>query len=445
MPRKFCDLPAMKVSAHPTRLHRIRSNFWLFWRLGYESLIFALGAIKENVLRTVLSLLGVTIGIFAIIAVFTLVDSLETSIRGSLNFLGDKVLYVDKWPWSFGGEYPWWKYINRPKTSVKDFRFLEGRLKNASAVALFGNRTVRSIKRGPNSLDGGSVQGVTYQYNYVSDVNIEQGRYFLPQEIDAGRRVVILGHDVAQVLFPNGENPIGQEISIRRQKFYVIATLVRQGQNILGTPSFDNVCLIPLPQFTRMFDVKISQGGPGLTLAVKGFPEDEGLKILEEEVRGHMRAIRGLKPREEDNFAINRPEQVAGVITDIFKVISLAGAIIGSFSILVGGFGIANIMFVSVKERTNIIGIQKSLGARNYFILFQFLFEAMFLSLFGGLLGLVLVYGLTLIPQDTLEIVLSPANIGLGLGVSAIIGILSGIVPAMVAAALDPVEAIRSK
>jgi putative ABC transport system permease protein len=166
---------------------------------------------------------------------------------------------------------------------------------------------------------------------------------------------------------------------------------------------------------------------------------------LEGEVRGLMRSKRGLKPTNDDNFAINRPEMVAGAITAIFSVLEIAGAFIGGLSILVGGFGIANIMFVSVKERTNLIGIQKSLGAKNYFILSQFLFEAVFLSLIGGLAGLFLVFLITIIPQDAMDIGMSAQNVALGLGISSVIGVLAGIIPAYLASRLDPVEAIRSK
>ncbi|RZL04714.1 MAG: FtsX-like permease family protein, partial [Hymenobacter sp.] len=185
--------------------------------------------------------------------------------------------------------------------------------------------------------------------------------------------------------------------------------------------------------------------GPSPQLGVKGRDDDPGLLNLEAEMQGDMRSIRGLKPREEDNFALNRPEMIADAIGKLFSVIGVAGAIIGSFAMLVGGFGIANIMFVSVRERTNIIGIQKSLGAKNYFILFQFLFEAVFLCLMGGATGIFLVWLLTFFPLGDLTLFLSASNISLGLMVSVLIGVLAGIIPAVLAANLDPVIAIRAK
>jgi putative ABC transport system permease protein len=203
----------------------------------------------------------------------------------------------------------------------------------------------------------------------------------------------------------------------------------------------DIKCIIPYLIFSKLFN----SGIPTFDVAIKGYEGDEGLLELESEIQGLLRARRGLRPTQDDNFAINRPEAAVKFVGAIFTVLTLAGWVIGGFSILIGGFGIANIMFVSVKERTNIIGIQKSLGAKNYVILFQFLFEAVLLSLVGGLGGIVLVYLLSLIPFGTLDLQLTTSNILLGLGVSSIIGILSGIIPAFSASRLDPVIAIRAK
>jgi putative ABC transport system permease protein len=212
---------------------------------------------------------------------------------------------------------------------------------------------------------------------------------------------------------------------------------------MFGGPDFDQMGIIPYISFSKIFST--GPNGVGSTIVVKGREDDPGLLELEYETRGLMRNIRGIRPRDEDSFALNRPEMAAEAVSGLFDVIGLAGWVIGGFAILVGGFGIANIMFVSVKERTNIIGIQKSLGAKNYFILFQFLFESVFLSLLGGGIGILLVFLLTLIPQDMMKVTLSVSNIILGLGVSAVIGMLSGIIPAVLASNLDPVIAIRSK
>lgn len=387
-----------------------------------------------------LSLLGVTVGIFAIIAVFTLVDSLERNIKDSLSFVGDKVLYVQKWPFSFGSEYKWWLYFQRPETNYAEYRLLSERLEDAGAVVALSGKSNVTVRNGNNSLPV-RIQGATLDYNKITEIPIVQGRYFAPQEMDASRNVTIVGSEVAQTLFPN-QDPIGKTVKIAGLNFAVIGVQEKKGSSVLEIgPSPDRRCLIPYGTFAKLFQSL----NPAMVVAIKGYEYDEGLQQLEGEIRGVLRARRSLKPTQEDNFAINRAESVIKAISGIFTVLTLAGWIIGGFSILIGGFGIANIMFVSVRERTNLIGIQKSLGAKNYFILLQFLFEAVLLSLVGGLAGILLVGLMSLFKLGNLDVQLTGGNILLGVGVSSAIGIISGIVPAVIAARLDPVIAIRAK
>jgi putative ABC transport system permease protein len=416
-------------------------------RLIYESFQFAWRALKANLLRTILSLLGVTVGIFAIIAVFTLVDSLEKNIKDSFNFLGTGVIYVEKWPFiaDSNGEYPWWEFWRRPNASYAEFKYLSANLQHANGIAIFAARGNAILRYGSNSIGQIGLRGGSEGYDKIFETNVEVGRYFTPDEIEGGRNVVIIGHEVAKALFPNGMSPLGEDIKIKNLKFKVIGVTKREGQSFLGTPSNDYGAITPYNSYRRLY-----QTGTGMwnenssRIGVKGFENDFGLVELESEMRGALRSRRGLRPTEKDNFAINRPEAIANVVSSLFDVVGVAGWIIGGFSILVGGFGIANIMFVSVKERTSIIGLQKSLGAKNYFILFQFLFEAIFLSLIGGLAGLLLVFGMTWLPFGDLQVSLTAGNVILGLGVASGIGVISGIVPAAVAARLDPVAAIRS-
>ena len=412
----------------------------------FESFRFAWRALKSNILRTVLSLLGVTIGIFAIIAVLTLVDSLEKNIKDSLNFIGTNVIYVDKWPWlaDNDGEYRWWDFWRRPNSSYNEYKFLQENLKYSSSIAIYADRGRMTVKRDNNSISDGRLVGGSEGYDNIFTVNIDRGRYLTTDEIAGGRDVAIIGFEVAKTLFPN-DDPIGKVVKIKNRKFTVIGTVKKEGQSFMGTPSNDYVTIVPYATFRKLY-----QTGSGRwdemesSIGIRGLESDIGLVELENEVRGIMRTRRGLRPADKDNFAINRPEALANIIGNLFDVVGIAGWIIGGFSILVGGFGIANIMFVSVKERTSVIGLQKSLGAKNYFILFQFLFEAIFLSLIGGLAGLFLVYLITFIPMGSLVVTLTIKNIVLGLTVSTVIGLVSGIVPAALAARLDPVIAIRA-
>jgi len=314
-----------------------------------------------------------------------------------------------------------------------------------SGIAIFAGRGNQIVRRNSSSVGQVRLVGGSDGYNVIFEIKIEKGRYFIPEEVEGGRSVAIIGHEVAKALFPNGEDPIGKSVKIKNLKYMVIGVTEREGQSFMGFTSNDYVTIIPYNNFRRLY-----QTGTGAwneitsRIGLKGFDYDVGLVELENEARGMLRTRRGLRPTDKDTFVMNRPEALANAISGVFDVIGLAGWVIGGFSMLVGGFGIANIMFVSVKERTSIIGLQKSLGAKNYFILFQFLFEAIFLSLIGGLGGLFFVYLITFIPMGDLVVTLTMENIVLGLVVSSIIGLVSGIVPAAMAARMDPVAAIRA-
>ena len=406
-----------------------------------ESIVFAWQALVSNKLRTFLSLLGITIGIFAIITVFTIVDSLERNIRGSVQSLGENVVFVMKWPWTFGPDYPWWKYMNRPVPVYSELAELQRKIKGADALGFrIGAR--KTLKQNNNTVENAIVSGWSFDYSKIKSFDIIDGRYFREDEAEGGYNVVILGYSVAQGLFPNDENAVGKTIKVAGRNCKVIGLIKKEGESMLGN-SMDNQAIVPYNFGRLLMDVKSENSDPFIAAKAKPGVTNEQLK---DELTGVMREIRGLKPLADDDFALNETNLLSKNFDGLFDMVSIAGAIIGGFSILVGGFGIANIMFVSVRERTNIIGIQKSLGAKNYFILSQFLFEAVFLSLIGGIIGLLLIYILTLGLHSVIdmEITLTRSNIILGLSVSVLIGIISGFIPAYGASQLDPVEAIRT-
>ena len=393
--------------------------------------------IVVNKTRTLLSLLGITIGIFSIISVFTIFDSTESEIRNSINSLGNDVLFVQKWPWAMGGDYPWWKYINRPEASLDDLREIQKR-SQASLASAFLSGVNRTVKYRNNSIEDVEINLVSQDFDKVMPVDIERGRYISPAEFMSGKGVAVIGSDIAENLFGSAD-PLGKRIKIFGNKVEVIGVTAKEGNNIFGG-SNDSKIIVAV-NFGRNF---VDLRDMGTALVVKAKP-GVSLDELKDELTGIMRSVRKLKPIAEDDFAINETDIISKGFDQLFGVIAVVGWIIGGFSLLVGGFGIANIMFVSVKERTPIIGIQKSLGAKNYFILFQFLFEAVFLSVFGGIFGLLFVFGLTMVFTYGFDfgIFLSQSNIILGIFVSAFIGFISGLVPALSASRLDPVEAMR--
>jgi putative ABC transport system permease protein len=407
-------------------------------KLIKESFLFAVDALVINKVRTLLSLTGITIGIFSIISVFTVFDSLEHSIKSEINSLGNQVLFIQKWPWAMGGDYPWWKYWQRPEPTFQEMKLLLKRSNTIEAGA-FMFSVLRNVQYRKNVIENAVIIAVSHDYPKVMTLNIEQGRYFTPQESAGGRNVAILGYDIAKNLFPNGQYE-GKQIKILGRKLSVIGVLSKKGEDVFGN-SPDQQVFVPvlfarnLVNYRNINSTIIIKAKPGITL-------DE----MKDEVTGIMRSIRKLKPAADDNFAINQTDIITKGFDQLFAVIAIVGWIIGGFSLLVGGFGIANIMFVSVKERTNQIGIQKALGAKRYFILLQFLFEAVFLSLLGGLAGLLLVFLITKGVQSAFNfpMFLSLKNILLGIGVAGGIGFLSGFIPAWTASRLDPVEAIRS-
>jgi putative ABC transport system permease protein len=413
----------------------------LFFKLLNESFSFAFHSVKTNKLRTFLSLLGVSIGIFAIISVFTVVDALEKNIRDDVEVLGSNVIYIQKWPWTDeGGVYKWWEFRQRPEIEYKDYLHIKANSQLAEAVALtmgFG----REVKYKNNTVSRAPLRGVTYEWNDVYFADIEFGRYFSTIETNMGANVAIIGAQLAADLF-EGEDPLGKIIKIDGRKTRIIGVTKKKGESMVNVFDTDNIVMLPLSYARNM--VSLRYAGPEIAVKAKPGIEKEELKG---ELRMMMRMLRRLSPSQKDNFSLNDISLVEGQIASIFGMLNLVGMLIGGFSILIGGFGIANIMFVSVKERTNIIGIQKALGAKKYFILTQFLFEATLLAVLGGVAGLSIVYALSALVSGGMgfTINLTFVNIMRGIIISGTIGIVSGFIPAYTAASLNPVDAINSK
>jgi putative ABC transport system permease protein len=412
----------------------------VYLRLLKESFGFALNALRNNKLRTLLSLLGVTIGIFSIIAVLAAVDSLDRKIKKDLSSLDKNTIYLMRF--SFGpSEIPQWKREQFPNVKYDEYEYLKNSLNDVNQMAFqfFVNR--ESIKYQSATVSDINVVPVSHEFIEIEGLEFDEGRFYNESESNSGSAVIVLGNEIASGLF-EGTNPIGKNVRLYGQRFTVIGVLKKQGAGIFGD-SNDTSIFIPVNFLRRMY----GDNNDALTPVILIKPEKGvDMDAFKAELTQKLRNYRGMKTDEINNFFINVLSGFTDLIDGIVGQMNVVGWIISGFSLLVGGFGIANIMFVSVKERTNLIGIQKSLGAKNRFILFQFLFEAVILSVIGGIVGLFLVWIISLILTKALdfEFILSAGNVFLGTGLAAIIGLISGILPAITASKLDPVEAIRT-
>ncbi len=412
----------------------------VYLRLFKESFSFAMSALRNNKLRTLLSLLGITIGIFSIIAVLAAVDSLDRKIKKDLSSLDKNTIYLMKS--TFGpSEIPKWKRQQFPEVTYEEYEYLKTALPEAQEVGYQLAVAPEIIKYEANTVSSINVSPVSYEFIDIQGLEFSKGRFYNESESNSGAQVIVIGDEIATNLFEDAD-PIGKEVRLYGERFKVIGVLKKQGEGLFGK-SNDTSVYIPVNYMRkRNGDSNVNMFHIIIVKPKKGIDMDE----FKAEITQKLRTHRGIKTNEIDNFFINVLSGFTDLLDGIITNMNLMGWVIAGFSLLVGGFGIANIMFVSVKERTNLIGIQKSLGAKNKFILFQFLFEAIILCVIGGIIGLLLVWLITIVLTKALEFefVLSIGNIILGTSLAAIIGLIAGILPAISASKLDPVEAIRS-
>lgn len=409
-----------------------------------ESASFAFFSIKSDKLRTFLSLFGVTVGIFSIVAVFCAVDSLKANIMEGVQSFGSDIVYIDRFPMAQeegedGEPLQWWDYLQRPEITEENFEYVARNAALAESVVyvIMGNGNA-SYRR--NSYSNAFLVITTDGLENVMSYSLAEGRDFSQMEIRGGSNVAILGYNVAQELFGDSY-PVGKKVKVKGGSATVVGVLEKQGESMVSIVNTDDAVILPL-QFGKT--VLASAWGSGMMMAAPA--EGVSRDAFIDELRLLLRSCRGLSPSERDDFAINEMTFLLDMLDSVFRGISKAGWIIGAFSLIIGGFGIANIMFVSVQERMNQIGIQKALGAKRYVILTQFMVEASFLSLAGGLVGIFLVF-LISIPVNAVSeyftITLSPDNAIAGMLIAVVLGILSGLIPAWKAATVDPVRAIN--
>ena len=417
----------------------------VYLKVIVESIRQAFSSLVGNKLRTFLSLLGIAIGIFCIIAVLSAVNSLEKSIKGGLGEMGSDVIIVDVMPWGNDPGNNFWKYLKRPVPTLRDYKEVKERLGDKAQFALSAFVDSKTLKYKSSSVEGGFMLATTYEYPEVQNMDIVKGRYFTQSEYQRGSNKVILGHKIAEELFENLE-PLGKDIKMFGQKFQVIGVLKEEGDNPFNMFNYDEATWVGYHTAKKFVNLKENNRFAAAKLLYAKVNDESNIEFFKDELQGTLRQVRRLRPREEDNFAMNELSMLNDVIDNIFGVLYTAGFVIGFFALIVGMISVANIMFVSVKERTSIIGVKKALGAKKGIILLEFLIEAIILCIIGGAIGLILVvvvlYGVsTVLP---FEIAATPTFMAIGVICSIVVGIIAGLIPAYQASRLDPVVAIRS-
>ena len=402
----------------------------------------ALQELGKNKMRTFLSLFGVTIGIFCIIGVLSTVSSLEKNIQDGIKSLGNNTIYIDKWDYQGGADYPWWKFVNRPSPKLNEIKLIKSKI-NADINIVFNFTTQSFIQYDNDKLDGINYHGVTDEFDKIQPIEIQYGRYLNQMEFDYGTNSIVIGYDNAEKLFGSAEKAVGKIVDLRNKKAVIVGVIKKQGKSFVEGWQFDQSILL---SYGFMKQMLFNERFNNPKIIVKG-PENMSSDALKDELKGAMRSIRRLGPVEDDDFSLNAISDFSKSASSLFANVNLGGWMIGLLSLIVGAFGIANIMFVTVRERTPIIGLKKAIGAKKRTILMEFLLESAMICVIGGIIGIILVVVMAKLLSTVFDfpVFVSGNILTLAISICVSIGILAGIIPAMIAARMDPVVAIRSK
>lgn len=435
-------LPFIQSNIHHSKFKIIFGSMLKILEVLWSSFKMALQELRVNKLRTFLSLFGITIGIFCIIGVLATISSLKYNIQESVSTMGANTIYIQKEPWGDdGGPNSWWKYANRPNPKYEELEFIKKRSSLAQNVA-FITFSGSNVEYKESQLNNVTWYAVTEEYSDIQPIDVAYGRYLSANDFLSGSNAMVLGYANAEKLFGNPERAVGKEVSIKGRKVQIVGVMKKYGQSNFGGWDFDNILIVPYLFARSLINEKYAGG----ILMAKG-AEDLPVQALKEDLTGVMRSIRKLSPTQEDNFALNEISAANDFLDSIFGSINAGGWAIAALSLIVGAFGVANIMFVTVRERTSQIGLKKAIGAKKSIILTEFLLESAFLCIIGGLVGVLLVFILTKILSAAFgfAIFVSVQNLALAISICILLGVLSGIIPARTAARLDPVVAIRTK
>jgi len=401
-----------------------------------EGLIISIKAIFANKVRSVLTTLGIVIGVASVVLMSTAIKGIDNAFQTGVSSLGSDNLYIDKWEW-FNNDIPFWELRNRRNLDMDDYRKYKSlaKLPLATAPTLWSNQT---LKNDEEILEDVLIQGTTDEYIRTTNLSFDQGRFFSELESNAARNVVVIGSEVANKLFPRGDG-YNRVIKIKGKKFKVVGILEEQGSWVMGNFNPDNQAFVPIECVYKYFQ---SRRMRSVTFNVRA-ANSQMVDDVKEEAIGIMRSVRGLSFDEKNDFSINQQEGLLTNINQTIGVIQIAGIFITSLALIVGAIGIMNIMFVSVKERTKEIGIRKAIGAKKRTILGQFISESAIICLIGGFIGLIVAVIASMIVNQFLPTAVQFDAVILAVVISIITGVVSGYAPAYTAAKKDPVEALR--